>query len=50
MAAQKVTKVTFWHPYGTPVEEKAIKKSTDLFNRQNPNIQVKAVFAGSSGD
>ncbi len=49
IAAPKVTEVTFWHPYGAPVEQAAIQKATNLFNRQNPGIKVNAGFAGSGG-
>jgi len=35
--------ITFWHGWSAPSEVKAIQKTIDAFEKDNPNIHVKAV-------
>jgi multiple sugar transport system substrate-binding protein len=35
--------ITFWHGWSAPSEVKAIQATIDAFEKQNPNIHVKAV-------
>ncbi|OXS53880.1 hypothetical protein B1A99_28705 [Cohnella sp. CIP 111063] len=48
-AAGKVTKLTFWHPFGSEVEKAAMEESVKMFNDTHPDIQVKAEFIGGGG-
>ncbi|MBM7568211.1 ABC transporter substrate-binding protein [Paenibacillus sacheonensis] len=45
----KVTKITFWHPFGGATEKAAMDEGVKMFNETHKDIQVKAEFIGGSG-
>lgn len=49
VAGAKVTEVVYWYPHGNPVDQGALKKAIELFNKENPGIKVVGEFIGGSG-
>ena len=44
--ADNVTKITFWHGINPPENRDIFQKLVDKFNRDNPDIEVEALYVG----